>query len=64
MFQKLLKSQWKPMTSERILRHDANVRENWKAVETGQLNLPDSLLTHIKSFISRGKILNLPVPGH
>lgn len=62
IIKKLVKSQWKPMASERILRHDTNVNENWKAVETGQLNLPEPLLNHIKSFISRGKTLNVPVP--
>ncbi|CAH1391105.1 unnamed protein product [Nezara viridula] len=62
IIKKLIKSQWKPMTSQRILHHDTAVKENWKAVETGRLKLPDFLHTHIKSFISRKKTLDLPVP--
>ncbi|XP_014283861.1 neugrin [Halyomorpha halys] len=62
IIKKLIKSQWKPMTPQRIVNHDTSVKNNWKAFETGQLKLPHFYNDHIKNFISRAKTVSLPTP--
>ena len=51
------------MSSNRIVRHDNAVCENWKALENGNVKLPDFFEDHIKKFVSRRKAGNLSSPG-
>ncbi|XP_014253186.1 uncharacterized protein LOC106668721 isoform X2 [Cimex lectularius] len=57
VIKKLIRSQWIPRDLKRVKKHDKAVSANWKAFETGRLNLPENLKEHFSKFTSRRKIV-------
>ncbi|XP_044739607.1 neugrin [Chrysoperla carnea] len=50
---KILSSQWKPKSEQRILNHDNKVTENWLKFQKNQINLDEILTAHLKKFMNR-----------
>ncbi|VVD02068.1 uncharacterized protein LOC126975459 [Leptidea sinapis] len=50
---KLLKFPWKPATEQRIARHDESAMRNWRELNEGTLNIPETLRQHFLKFSHR-----------
>nr|CAD7439144.1 unnamed protein product [Timema bartmani] len=62
---KIINASWKPESSARIAKHDDNVKNNWKLLTAGKLEVSPELKVHIEKFASRHNfVLSQPeTPG-
>ncbi|XP_069670577.1 putative neugrin-like protein DDB_G0288135 [Periplaneta americana] len=51
--QKILKSKWRPLNAERVLKHDEAVRKNWELLRSGKLEVDPQLKEHLEQFTDR-----------
>ena len=63
-FQKVLKSNWQPRGTDRIIKHDHMVQKNWELLRNGKLELSPELKEHIMQFTRRSIPADHQVPGN
>nr|CAD7260465.1 unnamed protein product [Timema shepardi] len=65
IIKKIINANWRPESSARIAKHDDNVKNNWKLLTAGRLEVSPELKVHIGKFASRHNfVLSQPdTPG-
>ncbi|XP_023308470.2 uncharacterized protein LOC111690250 [Lucilia cuprina] len=58
---KILKSNWSPLSSKRILSHDTSVFRNWERFKKGEYNgkISSDMYEHLKKFVDREPNINI-----
>lgn len=53
LFQKVLKSKWRPRDADRVLKHDLAVQKNWDMLWSGNLEVDPEMKVHLSQFTQR-----------
>jgi hypothetical protein len=53
LFQKILKSKWRPRDANRVLKHDLAVQKNWELLQSGKVEVDSELKVHLSKFTQR-----------
>lgn len=50
---KILKSKWRPLDANRLLKHDLAVQKNWELLRSGKVEVDSELKAHLSNFTPR-----------